>query len=90
MIEIKLTLMNDQAEALARVLPEAMEHLMADTALEETSPERADDLTKVRAVLGNILNLSVTELKVIAKLRAADRQKDRLKARNAFSRGRHP
>lgn len=88
MIEIRLALMNDQAEALTRVLPEYMAAMMAETALEETSTERVDDLTKSRAILGGFQHSLVVELRKIAKLRAADRAADRARARAAFSQGR--
>lgn len=88
MIEVRIALMNDQAEALVRVLPENMAAMMAETALEETSAERVDDLTKSRAILGGIQHDLAVELRKIAKLRAADRAKDRARVRASFSQGR--
>lgn len=51
-----LPAMNDQVAALARVLPGVMQHMMEMTAKEDVQPESVTDLTRARAVLGDLLS----------------------------------
>lgn len=52
----RLPAMNDQVAALARVLPGVMQHMMEMTAKEDVPPESVTDLTRARAVLGDLLS----------------------------------
>lgn len=88
MIEVPLVLMNEHAAALQRVLPELMAVMMAETGSEGITPERTDDLTMSRAVLGNIQQRLTTELSTIARLDREERELERKTNRQRFARTR--
>jgi hypothetical protein len=88
MIAVPMTLLNEHASALQRVLPELMDAMMAETGSEGITPERTDDLTMSRAVLGNLQQHLTKELAVIARLEREERAQERKGARAKFARTR--